>query len=107
MRLARARLYLQALGLGTVSSSHPLDLPYVLIKRVALAATLAMGSGWIIIDEPTLGQDAIAASAIAQILCSLAAQGVGVIVITHSAEFRNTLDGIELAVSRGTISTSM
>ena len=61
---------------------HPLDLPYVLRKRLALAATIARGQNCLVFDEPTLGQDAKSTGAITTIL-----QNVGGLRITHSLAF--------------------
>jgi energy-coupling factor transport system ATP-binding protein len=93
-----------AFGLAGVLSSHPLDLPFVLRKRVALAASVAMGRPWLILDEPTLGQDDATARAIAKMITTLAEKGIGVIVISHSRWFADLLDAQPLALHEGTIS---
>jgi energy-coupling factor transporter ATP-binding protein EcfA2 len=71
-------------GLTSCHGEHPLDLPFVLRKRVALAATIVMNSPWLILDEPTLGQDDAMAEVIATIIETLAKLGKGIIVISHS-----------------------
>jgi energy-coupling factor transport system ATP-binding protein len=81
----------EAFGLNGILHEHPLDLPFTMRKRVALAATVAMGTPWMIIDEPTLGQDDDAARALAGILVRLRDIGVGVVVISHSAWFQSLL----------------
>lgn len=50
--------FVRQYGLAGVLDEHPLDLPYVLKKRVAVASTLARGTGAVILDEPSIGQDA-------------------------------------------------
>jgi len=70
---------------------HPLDLPFVLRKRVAMAATLAMHCSWVILDEPTLGQDQASIRTIAEVINLLAGNGLGVVIINHSDEFRSLL----------------
>lgn len=54
----------EVFGLQGVLDEHPLDLPFSVRKRVALAATVAMGRPWLVLDEPTLGQDPAASKAI-------------------------------------------
>lgn len=75
---------LQAFGLSTLTRTHPQDLPYVLRKRVALAATFACGTQWMILDEPTLGQDDTALTHLSLLIHSALGRNVGVILITHS-----------------------
>ena len=92
-------------GLEQYNDQHPLDLPFVIRKRVALAATVAMWRPWLILDEPTLGQDDAALSSIAEIVSRLAALGSGVIVITHSPTFRRLLSAKEHVLENGVIHT--
>jgi len=100
----RAEAILRAFGLCGVRREHPLDLPFVLRKRLAMAATLAMGCPWTILDEPTLGQDDVASEALARIIESILAAGAGVILITHSRWFRERLRGKTLRLRDGVIS---
>lgn len=102
-REPRARLCAHAFGLEHVTAVHPLDLPFVARKRLALAATFAMGSPWLILDEPTLGQDAFALSSIADLVRTYAGAGGGVIVITHSEEFRSLVADHRLVMGGGHI----
>lgn len=88
---ARVETVIEAFDLGPVLDKHPLDLPFVVRKRVALAATLAAPAPWLILDEPTLGQDREAAIALRDIIDALAAKGHGIIVISHSRWFRDHL----------------
>ncbi|WP_323799154.1 ATP-binding cassette domain-containing protein [Parasphingorhabdus sp.] len=71
-------------GLEEMLDAHPLDLPYVLRKRLAIAATIGRGRDCVVFDEPTLGQDVNASNAISTIL-----QNIGGIRITHSFAFSN------------------
>lgn len=98
---------LRAFDLEEVQHLHPLDLPFVLRKRVALATSIAMGRPWLILDEPTLGQDWEQASMIAVMMKTLATLGVGIIVVSHSMAFRRLFqDEAEiLSLRRGRLST--
>lgn len=102
-RESRADAVMHAFGLVHVSKEHPLDLPFVIRKRIALAATIAMGRPWLILDEPTLGQDVSSAEAIAGIITKLLNLGTGVIVISHSLRFRRLLPAEPLKLSGGSL----
>jgi energy-coupling factor transporter ATP-binding protein EcfA2 len=78
------------LGLPEEMRTHPLDLPFVLRKRLALGTTLLRGLDFIIADEPTLGQDDEAASSISGLL-----EGFGGFRISHSRTFDH-LDSVTL-----------
>lgn len=91
----------EAFGLTEIMGEHPLDLPFVLRKRVALASTLVTGTPWVIVDEPTLGQDDQSVHAIASQLSSLAANGVGVIVISHSSYFASLVSSTAMDLEGG------
>lgn len=92
-----------ALGLGAHGAEHPLDLPFVLRKRVALAATLAMRRPWMVFDEPTLGQDDGAADSLAALLAQLARAGHGIVVISHSDSFCAMLGARQLEMVDGSL----
>jgi energy-coupling factor transporter ATP-binding protein EcfA2 len=71
-------------GLTAFANEHPLDLPYVLRKRLAIGCAIASSTPLIAVDEPTLGQDDAAANALHRICCSRAG-----LVISHSKVFRD------------------
>lgn len=68
-------------GLKTQLAEHPLDLPFVLRKRLALAASVSRPSEFLILDEPTLGQDDQACRDINILL-----NGRGGLTISHSVQ---------------------
>lgn len=90
-----------AFGLNGLLERHPLDLPYVLRKRVAMAAAIGMMRPWLILDEPTLGQDNENCLALIALLKGLAAAGAGVIVISHSTWFQAQLPAEHLLLEGG------
>jgi energy-coupling factor transporter ATP-binding protein EcfA2 len=92
-----------AFGLTDILSSHPLDLPFVLRKRVGLASTVATGRPWLIFDEPVLGQDLKAAEAIATLLKSLVWAGTGLIIISHHGWFDSLFEAIHLSINAGQV----
>lgn len=76
---------LASFGLDQVRDAHPLDLPFVMRKRLAIASSLCRNTGVLILDEPTLGQDDKSAlTGRSGIL-----NGRTSLVITHSKRFDN------------------
>ena len=90
-------------GLSGVLARHPQELPFSMRKRVAMAATLACGTPWIILDEPTLGQDDAAADQLGEYLERMAAAGFGVLVISHSERFVDSLCRSRIELVNGTL----
>jgi energy-coupling factor transport system ATP-binding protein len=82
-----AREAAELLGLSEAMNEHPLDLPFVLRKRVSVAAALAMGRPWTVLDEPTLAQDHTFQRRLVEAFGRLRKNGRGLIVITHEPEF--------------------
>jgi len=78
---------LRTFGLDMLRHKHPMDLPFSLRKRLAIAVTIAMERPWIILDEPTIGQDDAAIIAIADIIKTQARAGTGILVVSHSRDF--------------------
>lgn len=70
-------------GLERLLNEHPLDLPFVLKKRVAIASAMGRQTGFLILDEPTLGQDKTSAFNSDRFVAS----GVSGLVISHSRVF--------------------
>jgi len=94
---------LDSFGLKGNSSIHPADLPYTLKKRLALAAVFAMERPWIILDEPSLGQDDKNVSELIKIIQLQASQGTGIIIISHSQSMLARTSGIRLTLDNGKI----
>ncbi len=82
---------LSAFGLNQVREAHPLDLPFVMRKRLAIAGSLARNTGLLILDEPTLGQDDKSALTGTSALL----KGRSSLIISHSRRF-DTLPTIDL-----------
>jgi energy-coupling factor transport system ATP-binding protein len=87
----------------TLHHSHPLDLPFALRKRLAVAAAIASGVPWLILDEPTLGQDAHNTFAMATLIRALARAGTGVIVISHSNHLMGGIADMTLDLKDGQV----
>ena len=67
--------------------SNPFEIPYVIRKFVTIAAILATEPEYIILDEPTAGQDLKGIHILARFLDVMKERGIGVITITHDMEF--------------------
>jgi energy-coupling factor transport system ATP-binding protein len=98
--LGHVHLLLAAFGLSSLAEIHPFDLPYVLRKRVALAAACALVRPWLILDEPTLGQDDETALRFAEMLRSYANRGRGILLISHSRVISKHLDALEFNICK-------
>jgi energy-coupling factor transport system ATP-binding protein len=72
-------------GLDGHLDEHPLDLPFVLKKRVAIASALGRKPGFAVLDEPTLGQDKASVFNSDRFIGS----GVSGLVISHSQMYSN------------------
>lgn len=78
---------LSQVGLLVEADRHPYDLQLSQRKLLTLAATLAMQTPVVILDEPTTGQDAAGVICIAGIVNGLKEQGRTLIAITHDMDF--------------------
>jgi energy-coupling factor transport system ATP-binding protein len=84
---ARVEQALQDVGLAAAAEQHPYDLTAPERKRVALAAALAMQAPVLILDEPTIGQDADGVARLGALVDRLHAEGRTLIAITHDLDF--------------------
>ena len=74
-------------GIEKFLDINPYDLPYPIRKFVAIAAVIASKPKYIILDEPTAGQDKHGIEILSKMIDRLQADGVTVITITHDMEF--------------------
>jgi energy-coupling factor transport system ATP-binding protein len=78
---------LQLFGLEEYRNSSPLVLSGGEKKRLTLACILAWNPDVVILDEPTVGQDAIQKERLSGTIRMLASTGKTVIVVSHDIEF--------------------
>jgi energy-coupling factor transport system ATP-binding protein len=71
-------------GLDQHLSEHPLDLPFVLRKRLAIGSALGRERSLSILDEPTIGQDSRSVADSQGFL-----SGATMIVVSHAAIYSN------------------
>lgn len=74
-------------GIGEYLKMSPYDIPYPIRKFVTIAAVLATEPKYLILDEPTAGQDRQGNALLERLISQLEREGVGVITITHDMEF--------------------
>jgi energy-coupling factor transport system ATP-binding protein len=79
--------FLKLFGLENLQHLHPAELPFVMRKRISLAATLANDRPWYIIDEPTIGQDDDFVVFLVKLFKQLTEKGKGIVIISHSQVF--------------------
>jgi energy-coupling factor transport system ATP-binding protein len=84
---ASVRLALEAVGLAHIADRNPYDLGYSQRKLLALASVLAMETPVLVLDEPTIGQDARGMTAVRRVVCTLVAARRTVIAISHDMRF--------------------
>lgn len=74
-------------GIKDYLKMNPLDIPYAIRKFVAIAAILATEPKYIILDEPTAGQDKWGTEILENLINKLESEGVSVVSITHDMDF--------------------
>lgn len=99
----RVNQALKSVGLEKEKDSHPYDLPYTKRKLIALAATLALVTPILLLDEPTVGQDSIQQQAIGELLSKLHREGRTIIIISHNLDFCASIVHRIIVMSAGTI----
>jgi energy-coupling factor transport system ATP-binding protein len=78
---------LEALDLTGYADTSPFLLSGGERKRTALAAVLAWEPDYLILDEPTIGQDYLQKERLRNFILQLYSQGKAVVIISHDVEF--------------------
>lgn len=99
----RVSSILRDLDLERYRERHPLMLSEGERKRVALASVLVIEPKVLILDEPTLGQDAVEKRKLAELLARLHREGHTVVLVTHDVEFAFEVCDRILVMSKGRI----
>ncbi|KON27160.1 hypothetical protein AC481_05645 [miscellaneous Crenarchaeota group archaeon SMTZ-80] len=99
----RIKKILEILNLTRYSDISPFMLSGGERKRLALASVLAWDPKYIILDEPTIGQDHDQKSKLGNFIKQLNSQGKTVIIVTHDVEFVAETKPKIVLLSRGKI----
>ena len=83
----RAREALEMVGLLHAEKENPYDLDLSERKMVAIASVVAMDSKVLILDEPTIAQDARGREALGQLIRTMTERGKFVLAILHDMDF--------------------
>ncbi len=90
-------------GLEEYRKSSPLVLSGGEKKRLTLASILAWDPDVVVLDEPTVGQDAIQKEKLAEIVRMLHSAGKTIIIVSHDVEFLWTLQPRLVVMKQGRI----
>jgi energy-coupling factor transport system ATP-binding protein len=83
----RALAALDRVGLAGQEDRNPYDLGFADRKLATVASVLAMDPGMLVLDEPTLAQDAAGVARLAALVGDLAAAGTAVVLVSHDMGF--------------------
>src|SRR5262249_55877404 len=98
-RLSEARIEAHAAVLGVPSlDTHLYELPLVARKRLSWLWPLSGALPWIMLDEPSIGQDAETRSRLAAAINNLTALSHGVLFVTHDDDFAARIPHRVLAI---------
>jgi energy-coupling factor transporter ATP-binding protein EcfA2 len=99
-----AALTALAACLGAPSlDAHLYELPLAARKRLSWLWPLSGTLPWVMLDEPTVGQDAATRAALASAVARLCALGYGVVFITHDEDFARLAAHHPLLLENGAI----
>jgi energy-coupling factor transport system ATP-binding protein len=99
----RANYVIQMLDLKKYLTVSPFSLSGGEKKRVALASVLAWNPKYLVLDEPTIGQDALQKERLRNFIIQLITQGRSVIIVTHDVEFVADCKSRVVVLSKGRI----
>jgi energy-coupling factor transport system ATP-binding protein len=102
-RRRRVRAALEIVGLTEHAETNPLDLPFTTRRFVTIATVLALRPRFVVLDEPTAGQDPDGVARLEAILAHLSDEGIGAIVITHDMEFVASAFSRVVAMAEGRV----
>ena len=94
---------LEALDLAHYADTSPFLLSGGERKRVALAAVLAWEPEYLVLDEPTIGQDYQQKERLRNFILQLNSQGKAVVMITHDVEFVAECEPKVVLMSKGRV----
>ncbi len=99
----RVRSMMKLLDLERYQDISPFSLSGGEKKRAALASVLAWDPQYLVLDEPTIGQDALQKERLKNFILQLKTQGKSVIIVTHDIEFVAECHPRVIVISQGNI----
>jgi len=100
---ATATRLLDSLGVSARANAYPRQLSGGEAQRVAIARALAPDPQLLLMDEPTSALDPARRAALGESVRTLAAQGRGLLIVTHDAEFARSYADRVVVLSEGMI----
>ncbi|WP_458114384.1 ATP-binding cassette domain-containing protein [Arthrobacter sp. R1-13] len=97
----RAIQALEDVGLASVASAHPHDLPASGQRLLALATVLARQPAVIALDEPTVGLDRHGLAHLERALDAVTLRGAAVLIVTHDLAYARTVSRRVLRLQAG------
>ncbi len=83
----RVRRAVDLSGIERYFDNNPYEIPYSTKKFVSIASVLTAQTPYLILDEPTAGQDVAGVACLARLVDTLSGEGTAVITISHDMEF--------------------
>jgi energy-coupling factor transporter ATP-binding protein EcfA2 len=97
--LSDSRMAKFAAALGTPSlDAHLYELPLAARKRLSWLWPLSGALPWVMLDEPSVGQDTSTRRQLASAIAGLTALGYGVLFVTHDDDFASRIPHRVLAI---------
>lgn len=83
----RVKSVIELTGIHEFRKTHPYDIPLPIRRFLTIASVLATDADYIILDEPTAGQDMWGRNQLVKIMDYVQSQGKTIITISHDMEF--------------------
>ncbi len=99
----RVNYVLRLLDLKRYSNASPFTLSGGEMKRVALASVLAWEPKYLVLDEPTIGQDSLQKERLKNFIIQLISQGRCAVIVTHDVEFVAECKPRVVVISKGRV----
>jgi len=97
----RAQALLDRFGMSRYASARADSLSYGHQRRVEMMRALATGPNFMLLDEPVAGMNQVEADEIGEILKTLVADGLGILLIEHNVSFVMDLCGTIYVMNTG------
>jgi energy-coupling factor transport system ATP-binding protein len=99
----RTERALDSFGLSEYAKSSPLTLSGGEKKRLTIACILAWDPSTVVLDEPTVGQDALQKRKLTEVVGLLRSQGKTVVIVSHDIEFLWPMQPRTVVMAKGRV----